>query len=238
MSFMSHEPVTIAAPPWSAANPLLVGLERRSDVIVQRLPLETIADDLRRGALSCALIPPALLLRLPALTILPGTGLIARPGAATERILTEAPLADIRKLAVPPGLESLALYVELCFALRGWPLPARYAPGERPEAPTLSSALDGTPPTDPGHDIAALWEDCTDLPLVLAAWVCTGPAHTRKLRQILAESAREGVEAMAPETTRYRYELLSAESECLRRLHCLCETHAIGGATVESMVFC
>lgn len=237
MPFAHHDTTTIAAPPWSAADPLLVGLERRSDVLVKRLPLEGIADALRRGEINCALLPPTLLLRLPDLAILPGAGITARPGAATERILTEEPLADIRDLVVPSGLESLALYVDLSFALRGWPKPEGRAPGDRPEAPILSSALEGAPAPGPGHDIATLWEECTDLPLVLAAWACTGPAHTRKLRQLLAESAREGAESTSPRAT-YRYELLSGESECLRRLHHLCRTHAIGEATAQSMVFC
>lgn len=238
MSIFSQDSITIAVPPWAAAAPLLVGLERRGDVMVKRLPLESIAHELQRGGTTCALIPPALILRLPDLAILPGAGITARPGAATERILMEAPLADLRSLVVHPDLESLALYVELSFAQRGWSPPARIAPGDRPDAPTLCSALEGNPAAGPGHDIAALWEDCTALPLVLAAWVCTGPAHTRKLRQLLAESAREGSESMDSRGTAYRYELLSGESESLRMFHHLCRTHAIGGATAESMVFC
>lgn len=235
-------PPLIGVPPWPAIAPLITGLDARGDLRLITLSPEQFAAPRGDHDCACALVSAATLLDDPALHVLPGAGLVARETTTTERLLCEGPLDSIRRIFVTPGALTLQRHVQVLFAERGLPVPEMVAAqhGEA-EAATLVSGVDGRDRHDrAGYDVAEMWRECTDTPLVLGVWVCRSDGPIRLLRQVLAEAARRGeAELNGAETARhYDYRILSAASDSIRTLHRLARHHAIAGASVESIGFC
>ena len=235
-------PPVVGVPPWRAIAPLIAGLDDRGDLKLITLSPERRADPLGEHGCACGLVSPATLLDDPALHAIPGAGFVARETGNSERLLCDAPLASIRRISVTPGAVALERYVQVLFAELGLPLPD-LIPAERSEAgeATLVSGVDSSPNEGAGHDIAAMWRECTDTPLVLGVWACRSDGPIRLLRHVLGEAALRGEAALdgSDATTRhYYYRMLSAESDSIRALHRLARKHAIAGANVEAIGFC
>lgn len=237
---MFHEPYhtpVIGIPLWSAAAPLLSGLDGRGDLRLNVLPADQLGTALATWECACALLNPADLLEDPALCVIPGAGLVANDTVSRERLVTELPLESIRRIAVAPGASILALYVQVLFRELGLSAPELVAEGELQDGDAvLVSGVDGGYTAQESHDVAALWRATTESPLVLGVWACHGNGPLRLLRQVLGEAARQGEAGTVPEG--YTYRLLSEESDGLRTLHRLAKHHAIAGASVESIGFC
>ncbi|MBL7647080.1 MAG: hypothetical protein JNK74_12915 [Candidatus Hydrogenedentes bacterium] len=236
-----HTPL-VGVPSWPEAAPLLAGLDERGDLRLATMPLEAIAEALRLQACACALVPPSLLLDDPALCVIPGAGLVAAEGCTTERLTTTHALESVRRIQVTPQARHLAIYVQVIFAARGLPAP-EFVPVDS-AAPGDAMLVTGAGEqrlSAAGYNLAKLWRTTTDTPLVLGVWACQGNAPIRLLRTVLGEAARRGTaeyDRGESGVLGYTYEILSAESECLRALHRLARQYAIAGATVESIAFC
>ena len=235
-------PPVIGGPPWPAVAPLIAGLEHRGDLKLAFHSPVRGADPLSEHGCACALVSPATLLDDPALRVLPGAGLVTRETATSERLLCNVPLESIRRILVTPGGITLERYVQVLFAERGLPLPAMVTAesGESGDA-TLVSGVDSNQNDPAGYDIAAMWRECTDTPLVLGVWACRSDGPIRLLRHVLGEAAQRGeseLDGSDAVTQQYYYRMLSAESNSIRALHHLARKHAIAGANVEAIGFC
>jgi predicted solute-binding protein len=237
---MFHEPYhtpVIGIPPWSAAAPLLSGLDGRGDLRLNVLPADQLGTALATGQCACALHSPGGLLEDPALCVIPGAGLVAINTDSRERLVTELPLESIRRITVAPGAWVLTLYVQVLFRELRLPVPELVAEEDPQDGDAvLVSGVDGGSTVQESHDVAALWRATTGSPLVLGVWASHGNGPLRLLRQVLGEAARQGEAGTVPEG--YTYRLLSGESDGLRTLHRLARHHAIAGASVESIGFC
>ena len=232
----------VSVPSWPHAAPLLAGLDERGDLRLATMPLEAIAEALRFQACACALVPPYLLLDDPALCVIPGAGHVASEGCTTERLTTTHALESIRRIQVTPEARHLTIYVQVIFAERGLPAP-EFVPVDiaNPGDALLVTGAGEQSLSAAGYNLAELWRATTDTPLVLGVWACHGNGPIRLLRTVLGEAARRGTADCDRDETgvvRYTYEILSAESDCLRALHRLARQHTIAGATVESIAFC
>jgi predicted solute-binding protein len=235
-------PMEIGVPPWPAIAPLVLGLKERGDMRLLTLTPEQIAVSLRGDHCACALIAPALLLDDPELHVLPGAGLVVRETGTSERLVCDAPLESIRRVFVTPGAEALTLYVRLLFAEQGLSIPEFNSAqdGSASDA-TLISGVERDHGNIAGHDVAAMWRECTDTPMVLGVWACRSNGPIRVMRHVLGETAIRGeadLDGANAVTRNYYYRMLSAESDSIRALHRLARKHAIAGATVESIGFC
>lgn len=235
-------PLTLAVPNWPHAAPLLAGLDERGDLAIASMAPGDVIEALRNRSCACALVPPALLLADPDLAVIPGAGLVAGATCNSEQLIATSPLEAIRRVRVAVEAQPLSLYLQCIFAARGLPLPelVSWDRAESADAQLLSGA-DQRAPDAQGYNVAELWRATTDTPLVLGVWACHASHAIRRLRTLLGEAAQRGIaEGDQPPLGggAYTYQLLSAESDCLRTLHRLARTHAIAGATVESIAFC
>jgi len=235
-------PPVVAVPPWPTVAPLITGLEDRGDLKLLTLTPDQIIVSLCEHRCACALVSPACLLDESELHVLPGAGFVVRDTATSERLLADGPLESVRRIQVTPGAEFLTLYVRVLFLERGLPMPEMIPVRDDGDSDaTLISGVDVEHGICAGYDVAAMWRECTDTPLVLGVWACRSDGPIRLMRHVLGEAAQRG-EAMHDESgtasRNYYYRMLSAESDCIRTLHHLARRHAIAGATVESIGFC
>lgn len=219
------------------AGPLLNGLDERGDLTFLVLPAGQLGGALLRQECACALVSPSVVLEDRTLSIIPGAGLVAVEDSPVARLVTDLPLDSVRQIRVEPRAEALAAYVRVIFAERGLPSPILSRSDDEVSL-DATLVLDDAPTgcVRAGFNVEALWRECTGTPLVLAVWVCRESGPIRILRQVLGEAARRG--AVERPSASFSYQVLSAESECLRALHRLARKHAIGGASVESIGFC
>ena len=243
----------IAVPDCYYVRPLLHGLHLREDLSLRSCEPDGLMDVLSDPACCCAFVSPTALLRDDRLSVLPGAGAVAREAAVSERLITSAPLEAVRTVAVAPGAAHLVDYIRVLFAERGLPQPDFFAEGDGAATAEIARLVSGDSglahdAAIPGHDVGALWKECTGMPMVLGLWACTPMAPYRLLRQVLGEAARQEEEALAGKAAtsgaevatkdHLYYRLLSLESDSIRTLHALARRHAICETSAESIAFC
>lgn len=242
MHIENSAPVSIAYPDVFYATPLVASLHQRNDLTLNPCSPNDVFPETDTAQHGCILLPPTALLHHGPYRILPGVGIIADGTSPSERLVADQPLESIKQIAVDPAAQHLIPLLSLIFLERGLPLPIVVAGDDHATLPLLLSGNAGLARAeDGGHDLGALWQELTDLPLVLGLWACGPGAPYRKLRTLLGEAARD---AEASCTDRswpahgLHYRLLSKESDSLRTFYSLAVKHGLTVASEEAIVFC
>ena len=191
-----------------SARPLIFGLTRRQarevDLVYQEPGI--LAESLRRGQLDAALIPSIEFLRGVGKGYVDGPALIARPSAGSLLLFSKGPAESLRQVAVGEYSRSPLAVVRIVLAEKFGATPdlcvCKNTQGDWREhydgllltgdrglqylAERPDSELNVV-------DLAALWNELTSLPLVMALWVYNEKSLAGKLSKIMILSRNLGL---------------------------------------------
>jgi chorismate dehydratase len=220
----------IGGVPYGVGAPLLEGLESDPEVELARIPPARLVDDLRTGALHCALVSSIEAFRRPGYRVVDGLSIASRGPARSVRAFRRS--GRIRTIGLDSG--SATTVVLLQILLRAGRL------GEHDEDFVLETIAPTTRPDDLPHDLVMLIGDCglaatttareaidlgacwhqwTGLPFVFAVWLLTGDAPADRIVPRLHEARRRATAAGVDDGTggAIYYTLGTAELAGLRR---------------------
>jgi len=177
--------IVIGSVPYLNARPLVRWFRdtdegRASGVRVVEAVPSALAGMLERGELAAAMVSSFELFRRPSLCFAPGVAVAADGPVLSVRMLSKAPIPEIRSVALDTSSLTSTALLKILLA-EGWDLRPHYLPA----APDLDGMLEradaalligdaGYRDYDPGlHvlDLGAAWRNLTGLPFVYALWI-------------------------------------------------------------------
>jgi chorismate dehydratase len=221
--------IRVGVPDFLSVRPLILGLTRRQAPEVELIYSEPalLADALRRGDLDAALVPSIEYLRGVGKYYLDSPALVAKPAAGNLLLLTQRPVESIERIAVseycrsPVGAARIVLgekfgaTPDLCVFknMQGdW--------REEYDGILLTGDLGlqflmKRPDSDVTvHNLAAMWEELTSLPLVRCLWVYDEEALAGQLTKVMVLSRNLGLRNLSRladgigQTTQYDGEVI------------------------------
>ena len=220
-------PLRVGAVSFVNSVPLIDGLDRHPDVLLQRDLPSRLADLLAEDRIDVGLIPVIEYLRGVGGELVPGICIGSRGAVRTVKVFSQGPLEEATEIAVDRGSRtSIALLRVLLGELYGTE-PDLHVCEPRPESlfahyGTVLVIGDRADEVDPAglhvHDLGEMWQDLTGLPFVFAAWVLSErmsseDARRRSLVRILQDARDSGFarldELAAAEVRRRHVDLAS-----------------------------
>ena len=233
---------SIAHPDVYYAMPTVNALRHRGDLCFTGLPPHQLPGAVTGNQFSTYLLSPWELIQAENLVVIPGIGVAANGMTGSERLVSAAPLTSIEDISVHPNAVHLVPLLQLIYLEQQLPLPT-FSTGYDAHGPNVlyggNEGLDRQ--TAPGHDLGNLWQEITDLPLVLGVWACGSGSDYRSLRHIFGGVTRSLGVPDSEDTNvppRLHYDLLSRESDSLRHFNALAIRHRLVESNEETIVFC
>lgn len=260
--FSGIQKIVLGVPQRCCVLPLIRGLSDLPHIVLMRESPAAIARRFRDNELDCALLPaieclacpPDAALEPPQFKVIPGIGVCTEGAALTEVLYTEGALDETRRIAVDADQGGMLAVTRTVLAERCSRSPEMVDKDNGIADGVLLSgdvAFAENCPFGNRHDVGALWQELTDLPLVHMVWIVRRGAPMAELRRLLALALQEGLSAIdqiavqAAEaagigveaayeylTETLRYRMGSAEMDGLRKFaelagkHGLCEPGA------------
>ena len=198
-------PLRIGVVDYVNSRPLARGLEKErasGRFELRYLSPARIADQLAAGELDVGLLPSIELARIAGLAVVPGIAIAATHEVRSVLLVSQVPIAEIRRLAVDENSRTSAALVRIL-------LEERYGlrPATEPAAPRLAEMLAGADAAlligDPALrvdreryvvlDLAGEWLELTGLPFVFAVWAVREERASLELDQLFARSLATGM---------------------------------------------
>ena len=224
------------------AMPTVNALRHRGDLCFSGLAPQELLGAVTSNRFSTYLLSPWHLIQSKNLLVIPGIGVAANGMSGSERLVSAAPLASIEAVSVHPNARHLVPLLRLIYLERGLPLPTISDVYDAHETSVLYGGDEGRDQQSvPGHDLGTLWQETTDLPLVLGAWACAPGSPYRSLRHTLGGVARSlgaPESEIADEPPFLHHDLLSRESDSLRHFNTLAIRHRLVESNEEAISFC
>lgn len=212
------ERVRAGAVSYLNTRPLVFGLEQ--GLGAKRLALtydvpSALATRLAAGELDLALLPTIELARIPGLSVAPGLAITSNGPAASVVLVTKAPLAEVRTVALDPESRTSNALVQILFADL-WKSRPTFIPGSLDLEASLSTCdaavrigdkalFDPDPDGTTRFDLGEAWKRLHGLPFVFAVWAARPDVLDRELYEVLHASLREGRNAIDAIADDYTY---------------------------------
>lgn len=218
--FNEIEVLRIGAPAALEAGPLLRGLSEAPNVVLETGSWASLRAGFAADAYDAVLMPPWEAFQYPGLRMIPGIGVIARPGSRIGLISARIPLEQVRCISAAPGAEGLLGIAQGLIQAR-FQVCVEGADGCGETDAWITHGGEAIP--EAGRyphvtEMGGLWHALTDLPWVMWVWLCRFRAPYSALRRQLTLSRQSGLSELAAlgEAGDYDYSLGSREAEGLR----------------------
>ncbi|MDD2677692.1 MAG: menaquinone biosynthesis protein [Methylacidiphilaceae bacterium] len=197
MSTTQMSPFRIGCAPYLNAKPLIYGLDKQ----VLFFPPAELPDRLRSGELDAALAPLGASLS-EEFALVDGVGIVADGPVKSVILAHEAPLSEIRTIAIDPHTRSSFLLLRVLLETFLGFRPSYVPFSERSAARLLigdrALAYRNENPGATLLDLGEAWRDRTELSFVFAVWVVRrSEAKGKEIAALFREAKRLGLAARA-----------------------------------------
>jgi chorismate dehydratase len=204
--------IRVGVPDFLSVRPLILGLTRRQAPEVELVYNQPglLAEALTRGDLDAALVPSIEYLRGVGNHYLDGPALVAKPGAGSLLLLAQRPVESLERIAVSEYCRSPVSATRIVLAEKFGVIPdlcvCKNMQGDwREEYDGILLTGDQglqflTERPDSGvtvHNVTAMWEELTSLPLVRCLWVYDEEALSGQLTKVMVLSRNLGLQNLS-----------------------------------------